>query len=133
MTETKTLSIHTIEIVSGKNLDATIGAILRELGVPANLKGYRCLKEAIKTAVKDSDTMQSITGRLYPRVADICGTTASRAERAIRHAIECAWDRGDIDVLHSFFGNTVSMRKGKPTNAQFISLAVEYITMQQAQ
>ena len=129
MTETKTLSIHTVEINSGKNLKATITALLHEIGVPANLLGYKYLKDAIATAVNEPTVVnKGITKKLYPRVAKLHDTTPSRVERAIRHAIECAWDRGDLEVLSNFFGNTVSMHKGKPTNSEFIAMAAVYLS-----
>lgn len=128
MTETKTLSIHTVEINPGKDLRATITALLHELGFPAHILGYRYLKDAIAAAVNDQHMIDAITRKLYPHVAKLHNTTPSRVERAIRHAIETAWDRGDLEVLSNFFGNTVSAHKGKPTNSEFIAMAAVYLS-----
>jgi len=90
-------------------------------GVPAHIKGYQYLREAIIIAVNDMDVINAITKVLYPQVAKTFQTTPSRVERAIRHAIEVAWDRGDLDTLQRFFGYTVSNTKGKPTNSEFVA------------
>lgn len=128
MPETKAINIHMIEINPGKNLKATITALLHEIGVPAKLLGYNYLKDAIATAVNEPTVLnKGITKKLYPRVAELHNTTPNRVERAIRHAIECAWDRGDLEVLDNLFGNTVSIHKGKPTNSEFIAMAADYL------
>lgn len=127
MTETKTISIHAIEINPGKTLKATITAILHEIGVPAHILGYRYLKDAVAEVVKAPTMIDAITKQLYPKVAKLHNTTPSRVERAIRHAVEVAWDRSDLDVLESFFGNTVAASKGKPTNSEFIALIADFI------
>lgn len=102
-------------------------SIIREIGVPAHIKGYRYLREAIMMAVNNSGILDGITKELYPSVAKVFDTTTSRVERAIRHAIEVAWDRGDLDVQQKYFGNTISITKCKPTNSEFIALISDHI------
>lgn len=101
-----------------------------EIGVPAHIKGYQYLREAIMIAVQDMDVINAITKVLYPQVAKTFATTPSRVERAIRHAIEVAWDRGDLETLQRFFGYTVSNTKGKPTNSEFIALIADKLQLQ---
>ena len=111
--------------LNGKNdtdLEIVVSDIMHELGVPAHIKGYQYLREAILLTVNSPDMMSSVTKILYPTVAKTFGTTPSRVERAIRHAIEVAWDRGDIDVLSSYFGYTIQNSRGKPTNSEFIAM-----------
>ena len=103
---------------------------IHEIGVPAHIKGYQYLREAIIIAVNDMDVINAITKVLYPQVAKRFDTTPSRVERAIRHAIEVAWDRGDLDTLQRFFGYTVSNTKGKPTNSEFIALIADKLQLQ---
>lgn len=103
-------------------LEVTVSEIMHEIGVPAHIKGYQYLREAIMLCVGDSNIMNSVTKLLYPTVAKKYGTTPSRVERAIRHAIEVAWDRGDVDVLSSYFGYTIQNTRGKPTNSEFIAM-----------
>ena len=107
-----------------------VTAVIHEIGVPAHIKGYQYLREAIIIAVNDMDVINAITKVLYPQVAKTFGTTPSRVERAIRHAIEVAWDRGDLDTLQRFFGYTVSNTKGKPTNSEFIALIADKLQLQ---
>ena len=111
-------------------IEAMVTGIIHEIGVPAHIKGYQYLREAIMIAVNDMDVINAITKVLYPQVAKTFGTTASRVERAIRHAIEVAWDRGDLDTLQSIFGYTVSNTKGKPTNSEFIALIADKLQLQ---
>ena len=103
---------------------------IHEVGVPAHIKGYQYLREAIMIAVQDMDVINAITKVLYPQVAKTFSTTPSRVERAIRHAIEVAWDRGDLETLQRFFGYTVSNTKGKPTNSEFIALIADKLQLQ---
>lgn len=110
-----------------QGLDECIDRCLLELGVPDNLCGRRYLMSALTIAVKDPAAIDYITGYLYPAVAKEHETTPSRIERGIRHAIEVAWDRGDMDVLSEYFGNTVSIRKGKSTNSEFIARVANVI------
>ena len=112
------------------SIETLVTNIIHEIGVPAHIKGYQYLREAIIIAVNDMDVINAITKVLYPEVAKTFGTTPSRVERAIRHAIEVAWDRGDLDTLHKFFGYTVSNTKGKPTNSEFIALIADKLQLQ---
>ena len=111
-------------------IEALVTSIIHEIGVPAHIKGYHYLREAIIIAVNDMDVINAITKVLYPQVAKAFQTTPSRVERAIRHAIEVAWDRGDLDTLQRFFGYTVSNTKGKPTNSEFIALIADKLQLQ---
>ena len=111
-------------------IEAMVTGIIHEIGVPAHIKGYQYLREAIIIAVGDMDVINAITKVLYPQVAKTFQTTPSRVERAIRHAIEVAWDRGDLDTLQRFFGYTVSNTKGKPTNSEFIALIADKLQLQ---
>ena len=112
------------------NVEAMVTSIIHEIGVPAHIKGYQYMREAIMIAVNDMEAINSITKVLYPQVAKTFQTTSSRVERAIRHAIEVAWDRGDIETLQRFFGYTVSNAKGKPTNSEFIALIADKLQLQ---
>lgn len=103
-------------------LEMTITSILHQIGVPAHIKGYHYLRSSIIMSVKQPDIINAVTKQLYPTVAAKYGTTPSRVERAIRHAIEVAWDRGDVDVLNSYFGYTIHNSRGKPTNSEFIAM-----------
>lgn len=114
-------------------LSAQVTAIIHEIGVPAHIKGYQYLREAILIAVEDMDVINAVTKVLYPEVARRYGTTPSRVERAIRHAIEVAWDRGDLETLQKFFGYTVSNTKGKPTNSEFIAMIADRLTLRMKQ
>ena len=111
-------------------IESMVTGIIHEIGVPAHIKGYQYLREAIIIAVNDMDVINAITKVLYPQVAKAFQTTPSRVERAIRHAIEVAWDRGDLDTLQRFFGYTVSNTKGKPTNSEFIALIADKLQLQ---
>ncbi len=110
--------------------EALVTSIIHEIGVPAHIKGYQYLREAILIAINDMDVINAITKVLYPQVAKTFSTTPSRVERAIRHAIEVAWDRGDLETLQKFFGYTVSNTKGKPTNSEFIALIADKLQLQ---
>ena len=112
------------------NIEALVTSIIHEIGVPAHIKGYQYLREAIMIAVNDMDVINAITKVLYPQVARTFSTTPSRVERAIRHAIEVAWDRSDLKTLQRFFGYTVSNTKGKPTNSEFIALIADKLQLQ---
>ena len=114
-------------------LIATVTDIIHEIGVPAHIKGYQYLREAIILTIKDMDKINAVTKILYPEVARAFDTTPSRVERAIRHAIEVAWDRGDVEVLQKFFGYTVSGIKGKPTNSEFIAMIADHLSLKQRQ
>lgn len=112
------------------NVETMVTEIIHEIGVPAHIKGYQYLREAIMIAVADREVINAITKILYPQVAKTFSTTPSRVERAIRHAIEVAWDRGDLETLQRFFGYTVSNTKGKPTNSEFIALIADKLQLQ---
>ena len=112
------------------SIETMVTGIIHEIGVPAHIKGYQYLREAIIIAVGDMDVINAITKVLYPQVAKTFQTTPSRVERAIRHAIEVAWDRGDLDTLQRFFGYTVNSTKGKPTNSEFIALIADKLQLQ---
>ncbi|MFA8438847.1 sporulation transcription factor Spo0A [Pueribacillus sp. YX66] len=112
------------------NLDASITNIIHEIGVPAHIKGYMYLREAIAMVYHDIDLLGSITKVLYPDIAKKYNTTSSRVERAIRHAIEVAWSRGNIDSISSLFGYTVSMSKAKPTNSEFIAMVADKLRIE---
>ncbi len=111
------------------DLEAQITKIIHQIGVPAHIKGYQYLRTAILMAVEDAGVINAVTKVLYPTVAKKYKTTASRVERAIRHAIEVAWDRGDVDVLNSFFGYTVQNSRGKPTNSEFIAMIADNLRL----
>ena len=114
----------------GNSIESMVTSIIHEIGVPAHIKGYQYLREAIMIAVDDMDVINAITKVLYPQVAKTFQTTPSRVERAIRHAIEVAWDRGDLETLQRFFGYTVNSSKGKPTNSEFIALIADKLQLQ---
>lgn len=112
------------------NLEALVTNIIHEIGVPAHIKGYQYLREAIMMVVNDIDIINQITKQLYPEIAKRFKTTPSRVERAIRHAIEVAWGRGDGDTVESIFGYTVSAAKGKPTNSEFIAMIADKLRLE---
>jgi two-component system response regulator (stage 0 sporulation protein A) len=113
-----------------KNLDVKITEILHHLGVPANIKGYLYLREAIELVINDIELLGSITKKVYPHVSESFKTTPSRVERAIRHAIEVTWDRGNMQALNNYFGNTVSAKSGKATNSQFIARIADKLRLE---
>ena len=115
---------------SEESLELRVTAIIHEIGVPAHIKGYQYLREAIRLAVEDMEVINAVTKVLYPTVAKKFATTPSRVERAIRHAIEVAWDRGDLETLQKYFGYTVSNAKGKPTNSEFIAMIADRLQLQ---
>ncbi|MBS4209654.1 sporulation transcription factor Spo0A [Bacillus sp. FJAT-50079] len=112
------------------NLEASITSVIHEIGVPAHIKGYLYLREAISMVYNDIELLGSITKVLYPDIAKKFNTTASRVERAIRHAIEVAWSRGNIDSISSLFGYTISMSKAKPTNSEFIAMVADKLRLE---
>lgn len=111
------------------DMETMVTDVIHEIGIPAHIKGYQYLRRAIMMAVDDLDVINSITKELYPTVAKEFNTTSSRVERAIRHAIEVAWDRGDTDILNSFFGYTIANTKGKPTNSEFIAMIADKLRL----
>jgi two-component system response regulator (stage 0 sporulation protein A) len=115
------------------DLEVRVTEILHQIGVPAHIKGYHYLRDAILFSIKNPDAINSITKLLYPTVAKSFSTTPSRVERAIRHAIEVAWDRGDVDVLTAYFGYTIHNTKGKPTNSEFIAMISDRLRLEERQ
>ena len=115
---------------TGNSLELQVTEIIHQIGVPAHIKGYQYLRDAILMAIADEQIINAVTKRLYPAVAKRHGTTSSRVERAIRHAIEVAWDRGDVDVLNSYFGYTIHNGRGKPTNSEFIAMISDRFRLQ---
>ncbi|GAA6514361.1 sporulation transcription factor Spo0A [Merdimmobilis hominis] len=111
------------------DLEMMVTEIIHQIGVPAHIKGYHYLRESILLAVNNADIINSVTKQLYPTVAKKFGTTSSRVERAIRHAIEVAWDRGDVDILNSYFGYTIHNGRGKPTNSEFIAMIADKLRL----
>ena len=111
------------------DIETQVTKIIHQIGVPAHIKGYQYLRTAIMLTIKDSDVINSVTKVLYPSVAKKYQTTTSRVERAIRHAIEVAWDRGDVDTLNSYFGYTIQNNRGKPTNSEFIAMIADNLRL----
>ena len=115
---------------ASRDLEKDVTDMIHEIGVPAHIKGYQYLREAIMMSVEDNSMLSSITKVLYPTIAKRFQTTPSRVERAIRHAIEVAWSRGKMETLDGLFGYTVNTGKGKPTNSEFIALIADRIRLQ---
>lgn len=119
-----------------RKLDTSIGMevkvteILHQIGVPAHIKGYHYLRDSIIMSIEHPEIINAVTKQLYPSVAKKYETTSSRVERAIRHAIEVAWDRGDVDILNSYFGYTIHISRGKPTNSEFIAMIADKLRLQ---
>ena len=133
--ETSTQKPQYIEISNSRekteeNLEALVTNVIHEVGVPAHIKGYQYLREAIMMVVNDIDVINQITKSLYPMIANKFSTTPSRVERAIRHAIEVAWGRGQQDVVENIFGYTISAAKGKPTNSEFIAMIADKLRLE---
>ncbi len=133
--------IFSLNALRGKHFDSEpvnpglrvqVTEILHQIGVPAHIKGYHYLRDSIIMAIEDPEIINAVTKQLYPSVAKRYGTTSSRVERAIRHAIEVAWDRGDVDVLNSYFGYTIHNTRGKPTNSEFIAMISDKLCLQMA-
>ncbi len=111
------------------DMESQVTKIIHQIGVPAHIKGYQYLRTAILLTVNDNEIINSVTKILYPSVAKQYQTTTSRVERAIRHAIEVAWDRGDVDTLNSYFGYTIQNNRGKPTNSEFIAMIADNLRL----
>lgn len=114
----------------GKSLEQYVTSVIHEIGVPAHIKGYQYLRDAIMMCVNDMELLNSITKVLYPEIAKKYATTPSRVERALRHAIEVAWSRGKMDTIYALFGYTINSGKGKPTNSEFIALIADKIRLE---
>ena len=125
----KPLVINKNNVTTDIQLEIHITDIIHQIGVPAHIKGYHYLRDGIKMTVKDPSMINSVTKVLYPTIAKNYKTTSSRVERAIRHAIEVAWDRGDVDILDSYFGFTIQNNRGKPTNSEFIAMISDKIRL----
>lgn len=123
--QTRVPALSTESKPNRDDIESQVTKIIHQIGVPAHIKGYQYLRTAILMTISDSDIINSVTKILYPSVAKKYSTTTSRVERAIRHAIEVAWDRGDVDVLNSYFGYTVQNSRGKPTNSEFIAMIAD--------
>ena len=117
---------------TANTLQEQVTKMIHQIGVPAHIKGYHYLRKGIVLCVENNDMINSVTKALYPSIAKSFHTTPSRVERAIRHAIEVAWDRGDVDVLNSYFGYTIHNGRGKPTNSEFIAMLSDKIKLQQS-
>lgn len=113
-----------------ENLEALVTNVIHEVGVPAHIKGYQYLREAIMMVIRDTEVINQITKQLYPEIAGKYRTTPSRVERAIRHAIEVAWGRGQADTVENIFGYTVSANRGKPTNSEFIAMIADKLRLE---
>lgn len=118
-----------VHIDRDNDIETQVTRIIHQIGVPAHIKGYQYLRCAILMAIADGDIINSVTKALYPSVAKKYKTTSSRVERAIRHAIEVAWDRGDVDTLNSYFGYTIQNNRGKPTNSEFIAMIADNLRL----
>ena len=116
--------------ISKNDLRIQVTEILHQIGVPAHIKGYHYLRDSILMAISEPEIINAVTKQLYPSVAKQYETTSSRVERAIRHAIEVAWDRGDVDVLNSYFGYTIHNTRGKPTNSEFIAMISDKLCLE---
>ncbi|MFD2611894.1 sporulation transcription factor Spo0A [Paenibacillus gansuensis] len=124
------LKSNVVPLGKGKNLDANITSIIHEIGVPAHIKGYQYLREAITMVYNNIEILGAITKTLYPAIAEKFKTTPSRVERAIRHAIEVAWTRGNIDSISHLFGYTINISKSKPTNSEFIAMVADKLRIE---
>lgn len=113
-----------------KDMEIEVTKVIHEIGVPAHVKGYQYLRDAIMLVVDEINYLGAVTKELYPAIAQKYDTTPSRVERAIRHAIELAWDRGDLDKINKFFGYTISGEKGKPTNSEFIAIIADRLRLE---
>ena len=111
------------------DIETQVTSIIHKIGVPAHIKGYQYLRTAIMMTIENSELINSVTKILYPTVAKKYQTTSSRVERAIRHAIEVAWDRGDLDTLNAYFGYTIQNERGKPTNSEFIAMIADNLRL----
>lgn len=128
--KTKYIEINDMNKKNQENLEALVTNVIHEIGVPAHIKGYQYLREAIMMVINDIDVINQITKQLYPEIAEKYCTTPSRVERAIRHAIEVAWTRGKNEAVESIFGYTVSAAKGKPTNSEFIAMIADKLRLE---
>ena len=124
---------QSIQVAASRSLDERITSIFLMIGIPAHIKGYGYLREAVKMVIANKDVINRITKELYPGIAQICGTTPSKVERAIRHAIEVAFSRGRIENINQVFGINIYSKGDKPTNGEFIALIADKLSMEQRQ
>jgi len=110
-------------------MEVEVTNIIHQMGVPAHIKGYQYLRDAILLVIDEVNLLGAVTKELYPMIAEKYNTTSSRVERAIRHAIELAWDRGNVDLMNKFFGYTINVERGKPTNSEFIAMIADKLRM----
>ncbi len=130
LTSAREKAEHMLRYSADKSdLEAQVTGIIHKIGVPAHIKGYQYLRTAIMMTVEDNDLINAVTKVLYPSVAKQYQTTSSRVERAIRHAIEVAWDRGDLEILNAYFGYTIQNERGKPTNSEFIAMIADNLRL----
>ncbi len=120
----------TAQAIKAKSVDVEVTNIIREIGIPAHIKGYQYLRDAIMMIISEVELLGAVTKVLYPMIAEKYSTTPSRVERAIRHAIEVAWNRGNIDMINRLFGYTVKLEKGKPTNSEFMAMIADRLRME---
>lgn len=120
-----------VPVTKPKNMDVAVTNIIHEMGVPAHIKGYQYLRDAILMVIDDVSLLGAVTKELYPMIAIKYTTTPSRVERAIRHAIELAWDRGNVEMMNKFFGYTINLERGKPTNSEFIAMVADKLRISQ--
>jgi len=120
----------TAQAIKAKSVDVEVTNIIREIGIPAHIKGYQYLRDAIMMIISEIELLGAVTKVLYPMIAEKYSTTPSRVERAIRHAIEVAWNRGNIDMINRLFGYTVKLEKGKPTNSEFMAMIADRLRME---
>lgn len=123
-------NVPSLSSATAVDIETRVTSILHEIGVPAHIRGYHYMRDAILMAIDDIDVLNYITKELYPSIAKKCNTTPSRVERAIRHAIEVAWSRGKVDAIDALFGYTISNHKGKPTNSEFIALIADRLRLE---
>jgi two-component system response regulator (stage 0 sporulation protein A) len=119
-----------VQAIKARPLDVEVTNIIREIGIPAHIKGYQYLRDAIMMIINEIELLGAVTKVLYPMIADKYATTPSRVERAIRHAIEVAWSRGNMDMINRLFGYTVKLEKGKPTNSEFMAMIADKLRME---
>lgn len=125
----RNLNRTSVANIHSNDIETQVTKVIHQIGVPAHIKGYQYLRTAIMMTIDDTEVINSVTKILYPSVAKKYSTTSSRVERAIRHAIEVAWDRGDVDTLNSYFGYTIQNNRGKPTNSEFIAMIADNLRL----
>jgi two-component system response regulator (stage 0 sporulation protein A) len=130
VTVSRPVAAATMPVVKARPMDVEVTNIIREIGIPAHIKGYQYLRDAIMMIVAEVELLGAVTKVLYPMIAEKYSTTPSRVERAIRHAIEVAWNRGNIDMINKLFGYTIKLDKGKPTNSEFMAMIADKLRME---